>query len=870
MSRKLLIGAMVILAAGLLMSGCNFLEADKESDLLPTRNVGDTFKLFVDDIGPFNEIDETGRKTGRKGFYFDQDHNWYPGADNEDLIKDAFYQLSRPTAGIIALKFGDDGYAEGARPIAMAKIVAGQEHYEVPLESLREWVKEDNAIGYIPGQYKDDANKLVYFNRVTGEEFEAALTGKTDEAGFNFVSLGTVKVSVGGGNKSPGNSNPDYSFSEEDQGDYTPFRAGDVDDKCSGYNSICNDAQGYFEGGWSKTDCKQRLFSYFKHNGRVGSTYINCLKKCTKSNYKSCQADCQDVELLDENGCGGSYGPDVLDVFYYRQRDGENSSVDEGVNLTGDDRLAVFVEYADAEGNMAGGKMVVTVNDEEFEFPFPSGVNKSSLKEGRFIGFTFENPLPEGRVDFSIALYDGKLNGKYCYKEGDDTYDGYFMVNNPSSDSDDSQIDGVKRVFQFFEIFSSQINKYNIGKGFVDISSLDRSYFVELMEFDVAIVQGYIWSFLGVHDMRDFNISDLNNLIFTTPQDDRNTKYNDADDLTAYAFYIDQPMTSGLFTFYGDAGWNLYPKAPYGANDDQPFIRGDFATTEIYLPMTPYYGVELDYTGCGESCDYYLEFLYDFLHMDLAYYGNDYDKALADCRNDFRDDYWSCRVDCLNLADTRMNGCISVEDCMDKCPDAPTQKEESWCDGAKEIPLHLRMNIDPGFLKNCLYLKAIYGPEHQDAAHCEWTQDEIDLWEPIKLGVWFNDGLPGAYVELKWPQQDYTINLPFGPKIPMSFLSSGQADGMIQGQFYITAFTENQLWGSGFYAPDENNDAGWAWLMIYAYNWSGPSMQGWSLSTVSDNSITGFVNIFEPIIELNFGDLRALDDDNLDPNADEL
>ena len=874
------------MALGLLITGCE-LEADKYSEELPTRNVGTTFKLFVDDVGPYQETDESGAKTERWGYFFDADHNYFDG-ENDENVKDGFYQLSRPTAGIIALRFGDDGYGAGGLPIAMTRLKAKKVHYEIPLESITHWVKEDNTIGYKPGQYLDEANFLVYFNRVTGEEFEAALTGENREYGFDFVGLGTVDASSGKGTKSADTSfDSDQSY--EDEGDYEPYRIGDPDANCSRYNKICDIESkcNFFEGVWDKTDCKQRLFSYYKHNGRAGSDYINCLRDCSDSDdcseFKTCKERCLERDLADENGCGGSYGPDVLDVFFVRERKGEISFEEEGVTLTDDDRLAVFVEYADVEGNMAGGKMIVTVNGADTEFDLPNGVHKSSLKEGIFLGFTFENPIPEGRVDFSIALVDGELNGKYCHKEGDVIYDGYFTVNNPTGDADNSEIEFAPRPLQFYEVYSPGIDKYNIGTGFIDTITIDRQYFYELEGFDIGIIQGYIWSLTGIHNMGDLSMNDLNGLIFTTPQDDRNTKYNDTDDITSYAFYIDQPMAAGLYSFWGDTGWNLYPKAPYGNNDDQPFIRGDFETTEIYLPMTPYYSIDLDYTGCGDSCEFYIDLVYGALQMRLDFFNNadiedERAYALADCKSDFRDNYWSCRVDCLNLADMGLNGCISTEDCMDSCPSSPTQKQESWCDGntIREIPLKLRLNIDPAFLKNCVYLKALYGPPismggtNDEAAHCEWAQDEPRNWEPIKIGVWFNGGLPGAYAEVKPGRtSDYLIHLPFGPKMPASFLS-GTADGMVQAQFYFAAFTDANLFATGYYSPDENNDENWAWLLIYGYNWVSSSMQGWSLGTVAGNSITGFVNIFEPIIELNFGDLGALDEDPLDPNATEL
>ena len=886
MMRTLMLAALVLMTLTFLLAGCE-LEADKEVTEMPSRGYGDTFKIHVDDVGLFRDIDESGKTTDRRGLWYDRDHDFFDrpdGVDIRDNVKDMFYQIDKPTAGIIGLSFGEDGYADGGKPIAMAKLVPGVQDYDIPLDSIMEWVREDAALGYIPSKYNDDSNILVYYNRVTGVEYEAALTGEKRERGYKFQSLGTIRVRPGG-TKSATSEDPEELYStDEDEGDYAPAFVGDVNPRCAEWGEVCKkeDECDMFEDGWSVTDCKQRMFNYY--DGNVGSQYLGCLKGCLGKGcdeFQTCKNLCLKNRLTDAYGCGGSYGPDVMDVFYVIETDGEYAFAEEGVEISGDSRLSVYVEYADVECNMDGGKFIVTINGNETKFNLPSGIGCNSVQDGLFIGFTFENPFPEGRVDFSLSMSDGELNGEPCGQIGEQTYNGYFEVSEPGRDVIDTRFDEIRRMFDMFEVYAPNLTKYNTGTGFIDVHSIASKFVYELMEFDVGIIQGYIWSFKGTHSLGDLDLTRLNNLIFTTTHDTRGTKYDESDDVQASAFYIDQPMSPGLFTFYGDAGWNLYPKGPYGReNDNQPFVKGDFETTRVSLPMNPYFSVDLKYTGCAASCETYFETVYDVLRKKFKAFDTR-EEAMESCQNDFRDEYWSCQVDCIKKAEVGLNGCITLDNCQKNCPSSPSGGNQSWCDMADDIAIKMQLNIDSAFLSNCVYKKVLYGPDSEQAGGCSWTQDEIEDWEPLKIGVLgistagSLDPLPGAVEDVEPGKSNYLIHLPFGPKMPLTFLPIGSEMSAGQGQMYLAAFDKDgKIFATGFYPPDDNNDVGWLWLLIYGYNWSGGSLEGWSLGTVAGNSITDTVDIREPVLEMEFGDIRALsngpEEDFLDPNASEL
>jgi hypothetical protein len=897
MTRKLLLVTMALLAFGILFAGCE-LEADKEAEMLPTRGVGTTFKLLVDDIGPLREKNESGHSTDRAGFYYDIDHN---ALSNGDKVKDYFYQLEKPTVGIIGLAFGDDGFASFGKPIAMAKIVPGKEEYEIPLDSIKEWVKADTALGYRPGQYIDEPNSLVYENRVNGEEVEAPMTGETTSVRFRFQSLGSIAVGGSGTASTGGYDEAGYDETTYEEG-YDTLAFGEKNARCAEWTPICDkeDSCGMFKDGWGKSDCLDRMYNYY--DGAQGAQYLTCLKGCAAGgggcdSFESCQRNCEREKLTDVYGCGGSYGPDVLDVFYVVSGDNGENFAETGVTIKENERLAVYVEYADVECNMDCGYMTVAIDGQEYKLDLPCkadgetelGCNSSA--DRKYIGFTFENPISDGEHAFTVSLTDGEwcFKSKYhpdgvcrnCAKTGEVTYSGSFVVEDGGSDVDDSQIT-FDKTLDFFEVYAIGLNKYNLGTGFIDIRAISSNYLFNFEDFDFGFIQGYLWSFLNTHNLGDLNINDLNRLIFTTTQDVRHTKYDDTDDIGSYAFYIDQPMSSGLFTFYGDPGWNIYPKAPYGAgNDDQPFIRGDFETTQIYVPMKPFYTVNPKYSGCGSACEYWIDLIYDTYRGQIDSFGDDKDGAFQSCQQHFADDFWSCRVDCWNRADEGINGCVEVDDCVNDCPGSPGN-DGSWCDaGATNLELKLRFNVDPTYLENCLYKKLFFGPESDKTAECVWDSREIEEWEPVQVGLFgisssnALEPVPDAYAPVNYPQSDFVIQLPFGPKMPLAFLPITDAQGSVQGQMYLAAFTKDgTLLGTGFYPPDDNNDEDWGWLVIYSYNWSGPELEGWSLSTIAGNSITSIVNPFDPIIELNFGDLRALEDNPedqwLDPNAEEL
>ena len=160
-------------------------------------------------------------------------------------------------------------------------------------------------------------------------------------------------------------------------------------------------------------------------------------------------------------------------------------------------------------------------------------------------------------------------------------------------------------VLDLYQIYDSEISKFNIGKGFIDVRTMSPAYLYELMDFDVAIIQGLIGVMSGRLTLGEMSWSDFSKSLFITTDTFSGTKWDKSDDLTSLAFYVDQPMTSGLFTFYGDKGWNLYPIAPGSLENDQPFIWGSFDDTTIKIPLRPYNITPIQYAGSNDSCEYW-------------------------------------------------------------------------------------------------------------------------------------------------------------------------------------------------------------------------------------------------------------------------
>ena len=177
-----------LLGASLFIAGCE-LKGKDEGAQLPTRGYG-TFKMHIEDLGPVREVNEAGQFTGRRGFNFDAD---------EDGVAENFYQIDKPTGGIVALSFDQvTGEANGGLPVAMQLFRAGQQDYEIPLQSLTSWIKIDQALGYRRAQYVDQPDILVYEDRIADKQLEAPMTGARRLSGvgsfgpFSSLSRSTI------------------------------------------------------------------------------------------------------------------------------------------------------------------------------------------------------------------------------------------------------------------------------------------------------------------------------------------------------------------------------------------------------------------------------------------------------------------------------------------------------------------------------------------------------------------------------------------------------------------------------------------------------------------------------------------------------
>ena len=846
----------LLLAVGLfLLSGCQ-LEADEEATLLPQRGYG-TFKLHVQDPGAEPDINEAGNRTGRRGFWYDADQDGDP---------DEFYQIQYPSAGIIALSFDSEtGMADGGLPVAMTRMTAGQENYEIPLESLTSWIKVDQTVGYRKAQYVDDPNILVYMDRINDMEYEAPLTGNHQTFNMYLASVGTVNPQRGGSS----NAEDPVPLDEEDEGDvllagyddidFTPARPGEAAAGCDDYQKTCKKESdcGLFAKDWTVLDCKQRL--YHIDLDPYGKRYVSCVKRCSKkscSKMASCIAECQDVELADHYSCDGEYGPETMDILYVVRRGSQVYRVEKGFTLEDGDQLAIFIDYADVEGDLGGGEMVVTFGGNTTTFDLPNGLGYNSFEDKAYIGFTVKSPLAKGNYDFTVQLIDGG-----CGNAGS-VVNGRF-ASGGQSQGFNSTIGGGRIGVEMFEIFDTGLNKFNLGKGFIDVRSIammeGANFLYELYEFDVAIVQAYIWTFVNTDKFTGLTWNDINKLIFTTTHDSRGTKYDETDDIQSMAFYIDQPMSAGLFTFYGDAGWNIYPKSPYGDNDEQPFMRGDFENTRIEVPFRPMYQVDEKYTGCNDTCDYWLDYVYDFLKKQVRGFGSKAE-ALANCKANSADAFWRELFFCYKKTEAMINGCQTVENCV---ADVPTLGNTGpICRYADDIYLKVRVHINPAYLANEEFRQALF------------NEQGLEDWEPLRLGVLGQDrdtgewsAIPGATVPFEYGKTNYKVSLPYMPMVPNKFLQIQTAESSAQSQLYLGLWdsTWERFYGSGYYEANDDLDGEWIWLVVYTYNWADPAQEGWSVGPVLGNTIYGWVNLWDEIFDIEFGDNRAFDGTVLEP-----
>jgi hypothetical protein len=312
-------------------------------------------------------------------------------------------------------------------------------------------------------------------------------------------------------------------------------------------------------------------------------------------------------------------------------------------------------------------------------------------------------------------------------------------------------------------------------------------------------------------------------------------------------------MTAGLFTFYGDAGWNVYPIGPYGDNENQPFVRGDFEVTRVHMPFRPFVSVSPESTGCADSCRYWLDLIYS-PDVALAAPGfNSYAEALEHCQAHSADPYWTQLIGCYRKVDGSNQACIPLTQCLSTLP--PPGSGPTLCDDRTNIPLTFKVTVPPEYLAS-----ATYGPMLQTAGRLAVGAlgQSASGWELV----------PGAYTTFNLNQEEYEIGLPYMPFVPTRFVGTANAESSVQAQLYYGLYdTETkQVVGTGYYAPNAvYEDGDWFYLLIYTYNWTDPAMEGWSLGIVSSNTIYAFADPYKSVLGVTFGDNRAIQEDILPP-----
>ncbi|MBZ0270992.1 hypothetical protein K8I61_03080 [bacterium] len=899
--RWIVVAALIIATAGL---GCR-LEGEDEDDVeLPSAGYN-TFRLMVDDVGPVPEIDATGLRTGRRGFTFDRDL---------DGVGDTFYQLLRPSGGIIAIAFGEDGFATGGKAFAMAKFVAGQTHYEIPIETLTRWVRFGSAIGYREGRYIDEPNTLVYMDRVNGVEAEAKLTGNRRTVEHQLVTMGTV--APGQGKSAPVVEEPAWAALPAGES-HEPFA---IDPRCTDYTKFCealadtgSHAEGFADTGmpWSVTACAQNMYNH--QDGGAGSRYNSCLTtECAGENtadgIESCVLDCrrQTVIAEDAYGCGNQYAPAFDDVIYLVERGGQRFQFDSGVSVTGNDRLSFFFDYKDAECAFNAfdendpdtfhiGRVTVTFTEGAtgtFTFTpkpnFTLGCN--SFEDGKMLGFTFDE-LIDGDYEFTvqltnIAIERGRLGamdfGSMTQGEWEDAVDDFVdrsacvkrgvpYTGTFSVDGHEGGQQGRTNVssleMDFFEVYEDAINPFNIGKGFIDPKTVEReSYFFEFEDFGLAILQGYIWGTIGIETFGEWSIDELNSNIFTTTENTRKTKFDDTDDVQAFAFYMDQPLSSGLFTLWGDAGWNIYSKGPANSNDSQPFVRENFDDVEIYMPFSPL-SADNEFNGCEFDPSWWADYLTDPLPLGL-----NQDTIEGFTRDEFAQNLqrysgttWAqCRIACLRARQSARNGCFEWDDCFETCPAEPDAARQV-CDlpGNPPLSLNVSVTVPEEFLSNPDFA-AVLSPDPEAVANGEAEPLRVGL-----IGIGSDNqfhSVPGGWVPFQLGKTEYEVPLPYFPYTPPRFLIISAMMGSNQAQMYVGLLDkDDNPFGTASYPPDGAHTEDWSHLVLWANNWVQPVLEGWSLSVVEGNSITDFVDPFETTVGVTFGELTPLQMDDLTP-----
>ncbi len=845
--------AIVVIAvfvSTILLAGCIQLKSDYKSQLLPTQGYG-AFKMKIDDPGPVAEVDEGGVATGRRGFLYDIDQSGNP------IL---FYQIQKLSAGIVSLAFDfTTGEAVGGQAAAVVLPVAGTTDYEIPLQSLTQWIKGDQAVGYIKSLYVDTPDVLVWNDRIFGGEDQAPMTGRQQDTTYQIVSLGTLDVSGAAGVKASANQKDAAPKAAQPAPSAPPLRApnlGGLNGNCNTWIPYCAklDQCGHFGAQWSSVQCTNTLFAYTK--SPEGQTYDTCIGKCSSNSscgeFLDCRNACWNSAFTDVYGCGGDYGPAPNDVVMLVERAGALFKVSPGYTVQAGEKLAIVIDYKSAAANFAGGTVNVTAGSQTKAFAVPANLGHSSYGDKVMLAITLQSPLPKGDYELTIRLQ----NAPPCKTQGKPFPAKFSSAGVISGDS--TPIEGDVP-FSLYEVYASAIDVFNVGQGFVDASifrSSGQNFFDELANDQAAIMQGEIWTLAGVDDWTFMTSTQMNSDVFSSTHVTHKSKYDSATDVESSAFYCDQPIPPGAFSFYGDAGWNIYPIGPYGQfNTTQPFVHGNFDTTRLHIPFQPFTEVSSQYTGCADTCEYYLDEIYSPSVGGTAPGFPNEAAALAHCHANSADPYWTGLIECYRLAEGGFNACVSLSDCLKTVPPFGNAGK-TLCDAATSIPATMVATIPPAFLAS-----PTYGPMLQTPGRVK-----IGIAGEKTSGGW--ELVPGSFVDLDLDVTRYDLSLPYMPQVPLRFIQSASASGPTQTQLFPVMYdtVNKEVVGTGYYNPAPEYPTGqWFFLYIYTYNWTDVSQEGWSLGVVSGNSIYNFASPYNETVGVTFGDLRAIQGGQLTP-----